>query len=674
MSGRPAALRCRAVAAALSFAAFSLAAGAANLDLDVALDPTARVLAGSATLRFSEGEPTVFALAADAVMERATAGGQPVQLERVPKNGRAEFRLPASVGARDLIISYRLKLAPLDVARDHRGVLGGLPAMADAQGSFLPAGSGWYPEPEGDFSYAVTVSVPGSQRAIVPGRLVSEWEAVEVYRARFEFSHPSDGIDLMAGPYVVRERSARIGERDLRLRTYFGSDLGDALSDDYLAAVERYLRLYSDWIGDYPFDGFSVVASPLPTGFGMPTLTYLGAQVIRLPFIRDTSLGHEVLHNWWGNGVYPDYTQGNWAEGLTTFMADYAYKERAGRSAAQEMRHGWLRDYAALPEGTEKPLAAFSSRTHSASAAVGYGKAAMLFYMVREKIGAEAFDRAIRAFYRDYRFRRASWADLEAAFSRSSGQPLGPFFEHWLTRTGAPQLSIPSATPKRAGSKWDLFMMLAQGTPPYPLDVPLAISTTKGEKTVRVPLTQARGAATIRVQGKPLAVAVDPEFQIWRQLATVESPPIMREAIAARDPVIVNLDGSREFARAVEALANALLERPARRADSLPATAPVAILVGGPADIDAALAAYGIDARPEETKGRGTAQAWTVRRDSQTLLVISAKDAAALESLGRALPHLGGQSWAVFEGARPVARGVWKAEAARVPVRVSAGR
>ncbi len=116
--------------------------------------------------------------------------------------------------------------------------------------------------------------------------------------------------------------------------------------------------MYSDWIGEYPFDGFSVVASPLPTGFGMPTLTYLGAQVIRLPFIRDTSLGHEVLHNWWGNSVYPDYARGNWAEGLTTFMADYAYKEWADAASARDMRHGWLRDYAALPADADKPLAA----------------------------------------------------------------------------------------------------------------------------------------------------------------------------------------------------------------------------------------------------------------------------------------------------------------------------
>jgi aminopeptidase N len=672
VNGRSSALRWLAAATAL--AAASLAAEAATVDLDVALDPAARTLSGTATLRFAAAEQPVFALAPDAVVERAAAGGRPVQLERLAQNGRTVFRVPASVKSRNLTVTYRLKLGPLDAARDHRGVLGGLPAMADEQGSFLPAGSGWYPEPEGDFSYTVAVSVPGVQRAIVPGTLVSESEADGVYRARFEYSHPGAGIDLMAGPYVVRERRVRIGERDLRLRTYFGSDLGDALADDYLMAVERYLRLYSNWIGEYPFDGFSVVASPLPTGFGMPTLTYLGAQVIRLPFIRDTSLGHEVLHNWWGNCVYPEYARGNWAEGLTTFMADYAYQEQAGGSAAREMRHGWLRDYAALPSGAEKPLAAFTSRTHTASAAVGYGKAAMLFYMVREKIGAAAFDRAVRAFYLDYRFQRASWADLEAAFSKASGQPLGPVFDTWLTRTGAPRITIPSAAAEPAGSDWDLYVLLTQGTPPYPLDVPVAIRTATGEKTVRVPLARARDAATLTVTSKPLAVAVDPEFQLWRELGAVESPPILREAIAARDPVMVSLDRSSDFVRAAETLCRALLEYPARQAGTLPADAAVAILVGTPARIEPALARYRLGPRPEAVKGRGTAQAWTVRQDDQTVLVISARDAGALAALARALPHLGGQSWAVFEGPRLVARGVWKAEAASVPVRVSVGR
>ena len=111
----------------------------------------------------------------------------------------------------------------------------------------------------------------------------------------------------------------------------------------------------------------------------MPTLTYLGVNVVRLPFIRSTSLGHEVLHNWWGNGVYPSYARGNWSEGLTTFMADYTYKERESAGAARQMRLEWLRDFTAVPLGQDLPLAKFTSRTHGTSQIVGYHKAAMVF-------------------------------------------------------------------------------------------------------------------------------------------------------------------------------------------------------------------------------------------------------------------------------------------------------
>lgn len=657
-------------ALALTLALLTPAARATHIDLDVALDPAAHLLSGTAKLQFAEGVPRAFSLAAEAVIERSTVLGRPVALEQGVKDGRRQFSVPASVKGREVAVTYRMPLAPLEAAQDHRGVLRVLPPMADAQGAFLPAGSGWHPQPTADVTYTVALSVPDTQRALVPGRLLRESVSGGLYRASFEFPHPRDGIDLLAGPYTVRERRMMVGARDLRLRTYFGPELPEAVSDEYLAAVERYIRMYSDWISEYPFDGFSVVASPLPTGFGMPTLTYLGTQVIRLPFIRDTSLGHEVLHNWWGNGVYPDYEHGNWAEGLTTFMADYAYKERVDAAAARDMRHGWLRDFAALPADSDKPLASFTARTHSASATVGYGKAAMVFYMVREKIGAEAFDRALRAFFGDYRFRHASWSDLAAAFSKAAGQPVAPFIEPWIKRTGAPTVTVPAAVAERSQSGWNLYLLLAQDAPPYPLDVPISIRTANGEKTVRVPFESPRDAVTLTLRDEPLAVVLDPHFQLWRTLAPAESPPIVREAIAARDPVLVVLDRQRDFAAAAEMLAGALLERVPRRADTLRTDAIVAVVVGTPARVDAALARYGLGARPATVGGQGTAQVWTMRKENQTLLVISARDAAALAALRRALPHLGGQSWAAFEGARPLARGAWPAEAAPVPVRL----
>ena len=41
------------------------------------------------------------------------------------------------------------------------------------------------------------------------------------------------------------------------------------------------------------------------------------------------------------------------------------------------------------------------------------------------------------------------------------------------------------------------------------------------------------------------------------------------------------------------------------------------------------------------------------------MLVISADDAAALQTLLRPLPHYGGQSYVLFEGGRAASRGIW---------------
>ena len=172
----------------------------------------------------------------------------------------------------------------------------------------------------------MSIELPSGQRGIVPGRLVEESESDEGYRASFEFLSPTGGIDLMAGPYKVETSAMRgAGGKSIQLRTYFHPQIAD-LAPAYLNSVKDYIELYESWIGEYPFTEFSVVSSPTPTGFGMPTLTYLGIEVLRLPFIRSTALANAELHDWWGNGECRHYAHGNWYEGRDTFLADERYK------------------------------------------------------------------------------------------------------------------------------------------------------------------------------------------------------------------------------------------------------------------------------------------------------------------------------------------------------------
>jgi hypothetical protein len=478
-----------------------------QLELAVQLDPATRQFSGRATLT-DEQDLRGIRLGRMFEITELRANGRPVSLRSRPAS--ADFSLPA--GTRKLELAYRATLAPTPTL-DHRQVLGQRGGTASPDGSFLPASAGWYPDTGQLFSYRLTLTLPAGQKGLVPGDLREEADTPSGYRAVFDFPHPAESIDLMAGPYVVGERSLTLDmheKRTIRIRTWFHPELKD-FAQPYLDDSARYIERYSKLIGAYPFGMFSVVSSPTPTGYGMPSLTYLGRQVIRLPFIRATSLGHEVLHNWWGNGVYPDWQSGNWSEGLTTFLADYAYKEDESENAAREMRVGWLRDYAAVPPGEDFPLQEFTSRQHGIASIIGYNKAAMVFLMLRDRIGIPAFERGLRLLWERKQFQTASWADLEAAFSAASGQSQKEFFRQWVMQTGA-----------------------------------------------------------------PATVGADPDYRVWRRVDPAVFPPILREVFVAPQAGVVVTDAElRPAAQALAR--GVLDAKSAALTDTLPATDPALI-------------------------------------------------------------------------------------------------
>jgi aminopeptidase N len=660
----------------------TLARAAPDLDLDIRLDPSNGQLQASARLLAAPREVS-FLLDESLRLTAATVGEQAVATSKRPGPAgyqRWEIRLPRA--GQTLHVAYEGRLAPLDRQLDHRGVLRRLSPMSSPEGSFLPSGSAWYPQIKPMMSYRVILSLPGDQRGLVAGRRLAETlpgQPGERYQASFEFLQPTDGIDLMAGPWIVREKT--VSRRDgspLFLRTYFpaGLDAQPGLADAYLDDSARYIERYSREIGDYPYSEFSVVASPLPTGFGMPTLTYLGEAVLRLPFIRQTSLGHEILHNWWGNGVYVDYRRGNWSEGLTTFMADYAYQADQSPAAASAMRLAWLRDAQALPAAEQPALRDFRSRTHGAEAAVGYGKSAMLFVMLRDRIGDAAFDRGIRDFWADRRFTVATWEDLQAAFEKASGEKLGDFFATWVDRRDLPELAIDRAETRPLGQQHRLSLGLRRAGTTATLRLPVEL-TAPGRREVRwVEVGTALSTVHLDVDFAVHTARLDPDTRLWRRLDATSLPAILRRWTGASAPLVFLASSSPAVSDAARQLARRFFENAPNELDrpgftkALSGSQPV-LLIGSRRDVDRTLGDAGI--RPPGLPAGGTAQAWTLPGNDSgaaqpPLAVIAADDAEALRALLRPLPHYGAQSWLVFDQARVVAKGVWPASQPTITV------
>ncbi len=631
-------------------------------DLSVTLEPGSRLLTVTDKIRFTGSGTAQLRLAPEFILQRLTLDGKALSETKMRGaliGGLRVWTLPLGnkPAAHTIELHYRGTLAPL-LDASARATLGSLPAMADARGSYLPASYAWYPDLGAEtLTYTLALDVPAAQRAIAPGRLVKETTRHERYRATFEFPHPTEGITLMAAPYQVRE----VMYKKLRLRTYFHPEIAH-LADDYLNSISGYIDLYNDWIGPYPYTEFSIVSSPMPTGYGMPTLTYLGIDVLRLPFIRFGSLGHEILHNWWGNGVYADWRRGNWSEGLTTFMADYTYKERQGADAARAQRLSWLRDFAAIPAGQDEALVRFTSRRHSASQTIGYHKAAFLFFMLRDDLGADAFNQGLRQFWKEQQFKVAGWAELQHAFETASGKRMDGFFNQWLTQSGASQPVIRDTHLTQQDGAYRIAVTLAQPAPAYDLRVPLVITTAEGKQEHIVELNQEQQSYTLESAARPLSLALDPDLRVFRRLDAAELPPILRQIIT--DPATLTVIPARDASlrETAQQLAGKLLDHPSRFRDeaATPEIPSPLLVIGTHQEVAVFLKRHKLPTQPAVLQDRGTAQAWAARQaNGKTLVVVSAANHEALQALLRPLPHYGTESFIVFQNNKVIDKGVW---------------
>jgi len=529
---------------------------------------------------------------------------------------------------------------------------GELAPFADLEGSYVRlvgTNSG------GDaFTYDVTIDVPAGQRAVAPGRLVEERESEGRSIARFVFEKPVWELPVFAGPYVVGETM----HGPLRLRTYFPNTVDTALGDRYRTQVAHYLDVFSAEIGPYPHSEFHVVASPMPVGLGFPTLAYVNQSILPLPFMQERSLAHEVLHAWWGNAVAVDYERGNWSEALTTFMADYALAEESGESAAREMRRRWLADFAMLPAEQARPVKDFVARSHTASQVIGYNKGAMLFLMLRDEIGSEAFRAGIQRFWMNRQFRVASWIDLREAFEGAAGRPLDAFFRQWLERPDAPQLILRDV--ERGDGTVGFTLM--QPDPPYLLNVPVEIQTSSGIKHQLVRLDAVEKHYTLKSSARITALRIDPDYRLFRRLPMDEVAPIIRSLVVAPNPVAIIADAQTEYKDVGRDIAAGLLEGSWQLGDVKSAVAEKApiLLVGTTPQVAQALNRAGLPSPPDQLRVRGTARVWMARyRGDIPLLVVEGNDIDALRQTTGAIRHYGANSYLVFDGRKVIDRGVW---------------
>lgn len=379
---------------------------------------------------------------------------------------------------------------------------------------------GWYPSVGGLSVFNFKALLPEGFEGISEADEVSVKDRADGAKEYvFSFPHPVGGITFVAGRYSVQRDSQ--GGTDIA--AYFlQEDAG--LSKTYIEYTKKYIEMYETLIGKYPFRRFAVVENVLPTGYSFPTYTLLGRDVVRLPFIVDTSLGHEILHQWFGNSVYVDYGGGNWSEGLTTYLADHRYEELKGKG--WEYRKNIMISFQSyVTTENDFPLTSFTGRADDASRAIGYGKAAMVFHMLKTTVGDEMFYRSVRSFVEKNRFRFASWNDIKTAFETSSGRDLSWFFTQWVEGKGAPEIDISNPALQYRGSKAAVSFEVAQKGDDLRLSLPVMVKLKEGETREIVEIEKKTTASEIETDGSPVQLILDDNYDVFRRLSGDELPP-----------------------------------------------------------------------------------------------------------------------------------------------------
>jgi hypothetical protein len=332
---------------------------------------------------------------------------------------------------------------------------------------------GWRLDPVyafGDSVYSdaalYTVEVFSDPELIVAtsGMWVSQ-QAVDGRVMRRYISGPARDFFIITSPdFVVISRQAG----GINVNSYYLPEHNKA-GIQALDTACRALEIFADKFGPYPYKEFDIVEAPLnlPSGVEFPGMGLVADRLytnLTAPDF-DSTVAHEVAHQWWYNMVGNDVIREPWMDEALATYSSIIYWEQVGGSTAKEQALQYYQEkYSKNTQNgwdapVTEPMSYFLERNRIPSySPVVYAKGGLFYEALREMIGDEAFFKALQFYYASHWFSIATTSELLTAFQIATTAHLDSFYQNWLylpviatltpTPTSTPTLtSTPTQTP-----------------------------------------------------------------------------------------------------------------------------------------------------------------------------------------------------------------------------------
>jgi hypothetical protein len=434
---------------------------AARYHIAVSLDPQGHSLKGRTTIDMVRTDATPSAggpvsievwLHPDLVVTGVRASGAELGLPAVTRVsdapvGEQEFRparyrivLSRPVDAMTVFVEYEGELHQDVAAGEKPGEIHNFTMRAHIgeEGVYLADGY-WYPQPAHEENALRLADFTLVADAPVGFELVASGEKDSALRERTGRSawcspYPLPSMVLVGGPHQVHRD--RHGDIDLAVHLRPSQSQH---APGLLAAIKRILDRYEPLIGPYPAREYAVVDNFFSSGFAFPCFTLLSSAVIDMGERAANTHGyldHEMLHSWWGNGVFVDPGDGDWCEALTSYATNYYGHVLDGdEEEARRKRRNYSHFFSRLKPEDDRPLGTFGL-PGGCNRQIAYDKGAMVFHMLARQMGQDRFWSAMRRFNDEYLGRHASWDDIRETCERESNLDFQSFFQQWVRSSG----------------------------------------------------------------------------------------------------------------------------------------------------------------------------------------------------------------------------------------------
>jgi ABC-2 type transport system permease protein len=274
----------------------------------------------------------------------------------------------------------------------------------DCGDSYIPGHSDWV-------EISAIISTSTDQIAVAPGSLVRDWKQDGRHYFEYALDHPSVNLyGIASAGYEV----AREDFQGIALEVYYLKEHSWNVPR-MLSAMKESLTYYIANFGPYPHKQARIVEFPrvasYAAGFSgiIPFSESIGFIAnVNHPDDIDTVfylVAHEMAHQWWDQQVIGANMEGATllSETLAQYSALMVMEREYGRDAMRKFlkyeMEGYLRGRGR--EGLkEQPLL----RVQYQQGYVHYNKGGVVFYYLREMIGEDAVNRALRKLMQKYAF------------------------------------------------------------------------------------------------------------------------------------------------------------------------------------------------------------------------------------------------------------------------------